>query len=277
MIIEIRDKEFNLLRDLMYKKTGVFLKTTKKPLISARLRKRLEELGFSNFQDYVMLLENDSGSELEIFINALTTNETFFFRHTKQFNYLYENVFPALREKKRSRQDEITIWCAACSTGEEPYSIAIASKEFFKTEQSFKVNILASDINSGVIQEAKAGVYSERSVKDVPKSLLAKYFQPKFFGKNESIRKYQLSDIIRNSVTFFEHNLLTCFSKKNIDIIFLRNVMIYFDAKSKQTVVSNVEANLSPGGHFFISLSESLNDVNTSLTSVFSGVFQKQG
>jgi chemotaxis protein methyltransferase CheR len=275
-MIEITDKEFDQIKDIMYRRTGVHLKPTKKPLVMTRLRGRLEELRMTRFLDYIVHLEKDKGPEFEFFINALTTNETYFFRHTKQFNFLYEKVFPELLEKKKATR-EVRIWSAASSTGEEPYSIALTAKSFFKNHPGWKVNLIASDINTEVLEDAKNGIYSERSIKEVPEPLKQKYFSECDKNNNRMWQQYQLSKEILSMVHFTQHNLLGQFREKDFDIIFIRNVMIYFDNESKQKVVDNVSASLALGGYFFISLSESLNDVRTSLGTVSSGVYQKQG
>jgi chemotaxis protein methyltransferase CheR len=267
-MLDITDQEFDKIKDMMYRRTGVHLKPTKKPLVLTRLRKRLEELKMSRFTEYIPLLDRDSGPELEIFINALTTNETYFFRHSKQFNYLYEVVLPSIVARGASQGLQARIWSGASSSGEEPYSIAITTKQFFKGRPGWKVNLVASDINSEVIAEAKEG-------KDVPPTLKDKYFVPADSTEHKMWKEFQLSREILSSVRFVQHNLMKPFAEKDFDVIFLRNVMIYFDNESKQKVVDNVLASLRPGGYFFISLSESLNDVRTNVTQVFSGVYQK--
>lgn len=273
-MIEITDKEFDQIKEIMYRRTGVHLKPTKKPLVMTRLRGRLEELRMTRFLDYIVFLEKDKGSEFEIFINALTTNETYFFRHAKQFNFLYEKVFPELLERKGAKR-EVRIWSAASSTGEEPYSIALSVRSFFKNHAGWKVNLIASDINTEVLEDAQNGIYSERSIKEVPESLKKKYFTACTANNNRMWQQYQLSKEILSMVQFTPHNLLNQFRERDFDIIFIRNVMIYFDNESKQKVVDNVSASLAQGGYFFISLSESLNDVRTPLRTVSSGVYQK--
>ena len=276
-MFEITDKEFDHIKDLMYRRTGVHLKPTKKPLVMTRLRKRLEELKLTRFTDYIPLVEREGGPEIEIFINALTTNETYFFRHTKQFNYLYEHILPEILGNGARLGFHARIWSGASSSGEEPYSIAMTCREFFKGRPGWKVHMVASDINSEVIAEAREGIFSDRSIKDVPSSLKEKYFTPYASTQNRMWKEFQLSDQIIGSVKFTQHNLLKPFAEKDFDVIFLRNVMIYFDPESKQKVVDNVLASLKPGGYFIISLSESLSDIRTSLTQVYSGVYQKAG
>lgn len=274
MMLDITQQEFDQIREIMYRRTGVALKETKKPLVLTRLRKRLEELGMTAFTSYIPQLDKSGSEELEIFINALTTNETYFFRHTKQFNYLFEKVLPAVLEMKRA-QREIRVWSAASSTGEEPYSLALTLKEFFKGRPGWKVTLVASDINTEVIEGAQQGIFSERSIKDVPVSLKQKYFSEAPDNDKKMWKQFQLSKEIIHGVRFTQHNLLQLFPQRDFDIIFIRNVMIYFDNESKQKVVDNAIASLAPGGYFFISLSESLNDVRNSLKSVYSGVYQR--
>ncbi|MCK5579811.1 MAG: protein-glutamate O-methyltransferase CheR [Candidatus Omnitrophica bacterium] len=274
--LRVTDKEYNALKDIMYARTGVLLKPTKKPLILTRLRKRLEELNIKRFMEYVPLLEDKRSSEIEIFVNALTTNETYFFRHTKQFNFLFEKIFPEIIETRRAEgRREIKIWTAACSTGEEPYSIAIACREFFFKHPGWGVKICASDVNSDVLAFAKEGKYSERSLKEVPETMVKKYFREMDFDNKKKWQSFALSDEIKKMVDFYQHNLLKPFVQKGFDVIFLRNVMIYFDNESKQKVVSNIQNNLITGGYFFISLSESLSDVNSQLEGIRSGIYQK--
>jgi len=274
--LEISDREFNAFRDIMYERTGVYLKSTKKPLVVSRLRKRLVALGLERFSAYIDVLKMPNSPELETFVNAITTNETFFFRHTKQFNILYEETLPGIVQKKQAAgKDTVTVWSAACSTGEEPYSLAITCHEFLKTHPGFKVKILASDINSSVINEAKEGLYTDRSFRGVPDSIKQKYFT--HLEKGERYRRLfsQINPDIKKYVEFSQHNLLHMFPHRDIDVIFLRNVLIYFDLLSKETVVKNLEQNLTKGGYLFTSLSESLNDVETHLQFIRYGIYQK--
>ncbi|MCD4780385.1 MAG: protein-glutamate O-methyltransferase CheR [Candidatus Omnitrophica bacterium] len=269
-MLAITDTEFEQIKKIMYARTGVFLKPSKKQLVVTRLRKRLEQLDLEQFQEYIHLLEKNQGDELEFFINALTTNETYFFRHTKQFNYLYEKILPELKSKPGR---EIRIWCAACSTGEEPYSVAITCQEFFRHNPGGRYSIYASDVNSDVLSFARTGQYLERSFKETPPNLTTRYF-----SQTENVAKVRKEFVIKQNlkknIRFMQHNLLKPFAEKKIDVIFLRNVMIYFDNDSKSKVVNNLISSLSPGGYIMISLSESLNDVSSPLTNIFSGVYK---
>ena len=253
----------------MFEQTGVRLRDSKKALVISRLRKRLDELNCPDFTGYIKRLNSGNLSEIEYFVNALTTNETFFFRHTKQFNYLYEVILPEFAKQGKKK---LEIWSAASSTGEESYSVAIALTEYAKKEpMDFK--IYASDINSEVIQEAKEAIYDERALKEVPQSLRERYFKPIAQGKMTT--QFALSEMIKRRVEFFEHNLQQGSLVRGMDIIFLRNVLIYFERNIKEKVIQNLEPCLKSGGYFFISPSESLNDINTGLQLVGSAIFKK--
>lgn len=270
-MLTITDKEFDGIRELLHKKTGVALKESKKPLVISRLRKRLEELNKNSFKDYIALLNNPGSNELEFFINALTTNETFFFRHSNQFNFLYEQALP---EMLQLGQKNVTIWSAACSTGEEPYSLTITCKEFFKNHRGKTFKILASDVNTQVMEVAKQGIYSERSVKEASKILKERYFDV-IQEDGKTAPSFKIKDEVKKCVEFFQHNLKSPATKKDIDIIFLRNVLIYFEQDVKQLVIQLIEKALRPGGYFMISLSENLNDVDSSLETLRGGIYRK--
>ena len=269
-MLNITDEEFAHIAKITYAKTGVNLRPTKKPLILSRFRSRLEDLKLSNFTQYIAILEKPDSDELESFINAVTTNETYFFRHAGQFNYLFEVVLPGFL---RQGQKKVTVWSGASSTGEEPYSLAISLIEFAKKNPGFTFDLSASDINTEVIDEAKEGIYDARSLKEMPSSLVERYFSKVHVPKRGE--KFAVAASVKSRVNFFQHNLLTPCETRNIDIVFLRNVLIYFDSKTKEKVVNLIEPALVRGGYFFISYSENLNDVKTPLQLIERGIFTK--
>lgn len=275
-IVKLSDAEFNALRDIMYEASGVRLLPTKKALVMGRLRWRLKELGINSFKDYLNLIDKPDSRELEIFINAITTNETFFYRHPEHFLFLAKKALPSFLEREKMfERPELKVWSAACATGEEPYSIAIACKEFFKSRPTWKVIIYASDINSSVLEFWRKAVYSERSVSIMPEYLKKMYFDRIEPDAPYKKPEFQLHQDIVQTVRFLHHNLLKPFPYKDFDIIFLRNAMIYFDRVSKQKVVNLVENNLIRGGYLLTSLAESLYDVRTNLQYIQAGVYQK--
>ncbi len=276
-ISQLSDDEFHALRDIMYGASGVKLLATKKPLVISRLRKRLKELEIDNFNDYLKLIDKPHSKELEIFINAITTNETFFYRHPEHFHFLTKTILPSFLEREEtSAKPELKIWSAGCSTGEEPYSVAIACREFFKNHPQWNIIIYATDINSAVLDFCRKGVYSERSVERMPRYLRKQYFDAVEADAPYKGQQFHLHKDIVHSVKFLRHNLLRTFPIENFDIIFLRNVMIYFDRVSKQKVISLIERNLIQGGYFFTSMAESLYDTRSHLRFVHTGIYQKE-
>lgn len=273
-MLQITDSEFERIKKIMYKKTGVFLKPTKKPLVITRLRKRLEDMGLEKFADYINLLERPGGEEFEFFINAITTNETYFFRHTKQFNYLNEVIIPEFIAANKGR--EMRVWSAACSTGEEPYSLAILLTEYAKKKPGFRFKIYASDVNSAVLDICRKGRYFERSMRETPSDIQKKYFNEVEEEGRLKRKMFEVDPGVRAKVEFKQHNLLNTFATRNIDVVFLRNVMIYFDQTIKQKVVSTLQNNVTPDGYLVVSLSESLNDIESEFKFVQSGIYKRQ-
>lgn len=272
--MDITDNEFERIKKVMYKHSGVRLKPSKKPLVVSRLRKRLLELGLQNFGGYADLIEQNHSPEMEYFLNALTTNETFMFRHNVQFDILKDVILPEIVLKKRPGQ-KVRILSAACSTGEEPYTLALVCEDFFSKHAGRSYELFAADINSDVLSTAKQGLYNERSVKEVPALMKSKYFTEIEKGEHFKRKLYQLDKKIIHKVHFMKHNLQTPFRQGEMDIVFLRNVMIYFDKDSKQKVVSNLERVVASDGYMVISLAETLSDVNSSFNFFKSGIYKK--
>ncbi|MBF0360929.1 MAG: protein-glutamate O-methyltransferase CheR [Oligoflexia bacterium] len=295
-MLDLTEKEFEKIVEIMYKATGVFLRSTKKNLIINRLRTRLADLKLNSFSAYIALLEKNSTDEINIFINQITTNETYFFRHALQFNFLHDVILPDLKEKYTHQS--IRIWSAACSSGEEPYSIAILCKEFLKNNINISndyipnIEIIGSDINSEVIVEAMEAHYGEKSLRETPESIIAKYFIEKKIPIHKSSKpqntassinsinpisiRYYLNSEIKKSVKFIAHNLLNEFAQKSFDVIFLRNVLIYFDSYSKKRVLSNLYAKINNGGYLILGLSEGLNDTDLKFKFIHSGIYKKE-
>ncbi len=272
---EISDKDFDRIKDLMYKLTGVLLRPTKKPLVVNRLHGRLEALGVKNFSDYITVLEKPGSSELELFINLITTNETYLFRHPEQFLYLKNTILPELEHKKQATAKSIKIWSAACSTGEEPCTLALVLQEYFKNKAGWNKKVLASDVNSTVLAKAKEGIFGERSFRETQPEIKTKYFSPIEINDRYKRIEFKLNQDVLKTIDFFNHNLMTPAKHGDVDVIFLRNVMIYFDSAAKQKTVDNLYKALRPGGYFIISLAESLSDIKTELNFLKIGIYKK--
>ncbi len=252
--IPLVDTTFKEIRDYIYKKSGIYIADNKKYLIENRLSGILREKGLESFEAYLELIRSGAGgNELNRLFDAITTNETYFFREAEQFHVLFDEILPKLMQKKIAKN--IRIWSAACSTGEEPYTISIILMEKMLNPGQFE--ICASDISEGVLNSAKRAVYNSYSVRNIPGTYLEKYF-------SNSQQSYALKPLVKNTVRFMSINLVE--DKKlrafrGMDIIFCRNVLIYFDNRAKQKAVSNIYNSLNPGGYLFIGSSESLHNV----------------
>jgi chemotaxis protein methyltransferase CheR len=253
--IPLLDTTFQNLRDYIYEHSGIYIADTKKYLIENRLARILQDKKLSSFEEYLKVVKFCSnGKELTRLFDAVTTNETYFFREIEQLNIFNEDLLPNILKQKKGMQS-VKIWSAACSSGEEPYSIAMMLLERKLGNMQYEIH--ASDICESVLASANKGIYSSYSIRNIPPHYLHKYF-----SKNEQL--FNLSQNVKNSVKFNKLNLIDEKNVKSIrgmDIIFCRNVLIYFDAKAKQKVVSHLYNALNPGGYLFIGSSESLHSV----------------
>jgi chemotaxis protein methyltransferase CheR len=255
----LNDSTFKDIRDFIYDKSGIFISDTKKYLIENRLSRIVKENNLGSFGDYLHLLQHSkNGIELNRLFDAVTTNETFFYREPQQLQVFIDGIIPALMKQKKGSAS-LKIWSAACSTGEEPYTISMMLLEKNISPGAFE--IYASDISEGVLDSAKNAVYNSYSVRNVPPHCLSKYFSSN--GQN-----YTLDPKVRKNVKFMKANLVeekNLKAFKGVDAIFCRNVLIYFDIKAKQKAVSNLYNNLNPGGYLFIGTSESLHNITRAL------------
>ena len=253
--IPLLDTTFKDLRDYIYEHSGIYIADTKKYLIENRLARVLQDKKLNSFEEYLNIIKFCSnGNEKARLFDAVTTNETYFFREIDQLNVLSEDLIPNILKQKNGVQS-LKIWSAACSSGEEPYSIAMILLEKYFSNMQYE--IYASDICESVLSSAKKGVYSSYSVRNIPQFYFHKYFR-----KLEQL--FSLNQDVKDSVKFKKINLIDEKSVKSIsgmDIIFCRNVLIYFDAKAKQKVVSHLYNALNPGGYLIIGSSESLHSV----------------
>jgi len=272
--MELSDKDFNHLRDIMYVRSGVLLKDAKKPMVVTRLRRRVIDLGLDSFSSYVKLLEKSNADEMEFFVNAITTNETFFYRHEKQFEHLQHVLLPEFLDANPGG-GTVRIWSAACSTGEEPYTIAMICEEVFRRYPRHRYEIVGSDINSHVIAYAREAVYPARSLLKTSSQTLQRYFKPVFMKDRYPRECFELDKSIVDKVKFVRHNLLERMNDKSFHVVFLRNVMIYFDRESKIKVLANLEQTTVSGGYLILGLSESLNDISQQFRYTTTGVYKR--
>lgn len=238
--------ELHEFAKIAYSETGIRFTEKKYELLNSRLRRRIRELKLVSFQEYLKYLSTHKQSELSEFINTITTNETFFFRGVQHFYILSKEVFPKLLS------DSVVLWSAACSSGEEPYSLAIAALERLPNANQRTIKIFASDIDSSILKKATQGVYHSYAMKDVRKEYLQKYFT----SPSQGI--WIVRPQLRKMVFFGKHNLQQAFPKERADVIFCRNVMIYFDEESKKIVFDHLKNALKPNGYLFAGESEIL-------------------
>ena len=245
---EFTEKDFDRVRALIYQRAGISLNQSKQEMVYSRLAKRLRANRLTSFSDYIALLEAGGSAEWEAFINSLTTNLTFFFRE--------EHHFPALAEHVRSKKSHISLWCAACSTGEEAYSMAMTMADLFDTLRP-PVTILASDVDTGVLEKAKDGLYNASQLEKVPTDKLKKYFVELPGGMAK------IKPEIREMVSFEKINLLDDRwpAKGPYDAIFCRNVMIYFDKDTQAKILRKFSPLLKKDGLLFAGHSESFHHV----------------
>jgi chemotaxis protein methyltransferase CheR len=246
---------------MVYKKTGIFYDINKKYYVQKRIEKRAEVLGMDNLNDYYRMLKfSKDSTEFERLINDLTINETYFFRDYPQLrNFAEEVLLTVVKEKNKKNDRNIKIWSAACSTGEEPYTLSIILQEMLDEPEKWNLQIVASDINTDVLHTAKIGLYEYRSIRDVPPEYLEKYFTK----KHES---YQVKLGVKKLVKFMKINLMDSAAVRDItgcDFIFCRNCLIYFDDESRKAVLSDFYQSLNPGGIIFLGHSESVGRISS--------------
>lgn len=267
-MIKMTDKEFTYLVDYLKKNYGINL-IHKRVLLEGRLTNYLAEQGYDNYTAYIKALEADkSGKELTNLLNKVTTNHTFFMRESDHFDYFRDRVLPIL--EKNVKDQDLRIWCAASSSGEEPYTLAMILNDYFGSKvPKWDKKLLASDLSIKVLEKAKLGIYPAESIKDIPETWKKKYFI-KAPGDN-----VQVVPEIRNEIVYRQFNLMDPITaKKPYQVVFCRNVMIYFDAETKASLVDRIYNVLCPGGFLFIGHTESI-PKPTRFNYIMPSVYQK--
>jgi chemotaxis protein methyltransferase CheR len=257
--IPIKDSEYRALAQFIYDKCGISLGDNKQELVKTRLGKRLRALGLRSYGEYYRLVsEARDDEELMLMLNAVTTNFTSFYREKQHFDFLTQTALPDIAAHKRSQGSQrLRAWCAASSTGEEPYTLALTLAEFFSDYPAWDVKLLATDISTKVLNLAVRGVYTADKVSAVAPSLLERYFDR---VDDDGEEAFQVKAAVRAMVTFRRLNLMdTVFPFKGpFDFISCRNVMIYFDPPTQVAVVGKMLKLLAPGGYLLIGHSENL-------------------
>ena len=269
----LTDRELGLIVRLVYEKSGITLHEGKRALITARLQKRLRETGVESFGEYIELVQKDAtGNELVVLLDSIATNHTSFFREPEHFAFVRARIVPDWLASGSA--EPLDVWSAACSTGEEPYTLAVTLHDALPERERGRFRILASDLSTKALRVAESGVYKMERVENIPLDTLRAHFE-RGMGAQEGLARVNAT--LRRRVEFQQRNLLEIESLgRTFAVIFCRNVMIYFDRQVQQRVVSMLERHLRPGGYMFISHSESLNGVVHGLRWVAPAIYQRR-
>jgi chemotaxis protein methyltransferase CheR len=267
------DNEFALVKNLIYERFGIYLPEQKRSLLTNRLSKLLSDSGYKSWRDYYdSLVSDQSGDDLNEFVNRITTNHTYFYREEKHFQFFASRVLPEIADmvQKEGHRD-LRIWCAGCSSGEEAYTLAMLMMDYFGSNYPlWDAGLLATDISGKALEMAQNGVYSTERISTLPPALKHKYFVHR--GADEWVVDKKL----REQITFRRFNLMANFPfKKPFHAIFCRNVMIYFDQKTREELVNKFFAHTAVGGYLFIGHSESLGRVGCPYKYVLPAVYRK--
>jgi len=270
----ISSRDYTRLCDLIYAEAGIHLGTERKAMLEVRIKRRLKKLGLDSYGEYCDYLFGHQGlkEELVSLIDVVTTNKTDFFRESGHFDFLVERALPELAERISGRT--FTIWSAGCSTGEEPYTMAIVLSEYALTHPGFRFRILASDISRIVLAKAELGVYSNDVVAPVAPSLRRKYFMRSREPGSENVR---IVPELRRLIEFRRLNFMDAdygVSEK-MDAIFCRNVIIYFDRATQERILQKLSNCLAPGGYMFVGHAETLHDMNLPITPVAPALYRR--
>lgn len=272
--VGISDQEFLLIRNLVYERFGINLTEEKRALVIARLGKLLRSRGFKNFKAYYdHLLADSTGSALDSLANSISTNFTFFYRESEHFEIFLSTVLPEMDKRiSGGNERDLRLWCAGCSSGQEPYTLQMLIREYFGQRYAlWEAGLLATDISARALETAMRGVYPAETLDRLPRPLVLRYFS-KAAG-----REYGVTDEIKKDVTFRRFNLMNerFPFRKPFHIIFCRNVMIYFDADTQARAAEKLTGNLEPGGYLFVGHAESLSRRPSSLEYVQPAVYRK--
>jgi chemotaxis protein methyltransferase CheR len=271
------NKIFQQFSGFIQDELGIKMPEAKRTMLQARLQKRLRKLGIETFEEYFNYVFSDRGMKEEMahMIDAVTTNKTDFFREPQHFDYLVQKVLPEMiKQCGAGVRRPARIWSAGCSTGEEPYTLAMVLSEFSNYCPDFRFMILATDISTKVLREGSTGIYNHDKVEPVPLALRKKYLLRSKDKEKEMVR---IVPWLRKLITFRRLNFMdpNFGMRETMDIVFCRNVLIYFDRETQENVLTRVCRHLIPGGYLFTGHSETLNGLNVPLAPVVSTVYRR--
>ncbi len=266
---ELTDRDFQKVSKLIYNLCGINLKDGKKALVRARLIKRLRALNIDSIKKYIKYLETKNGlQEMGLLVDVMTTNKTSFFREIEHFNFLGSHVLPEMEDRR------LRFWTAACSSGEEPYSLSILLREKLPDLESKDVRILATDISMQMLEKARKAVYGKGMMIGLPPQYLAKYFEK---NNNGGSPIYQVNKNIQSLVKLAWLNLIETWPMKGpMNVIFCRNVMIYFDKITQEKLINRFWDIIKPGGYLFVGHSEGLSAISHKFKYIKPAVYMKE-
>ncbi|MDD3119606.1 MAG: hypothetical protein PHQ27_10530 [Victivallales bacterium] len=272
--MEITDRQFRRISKLIYERAGINLTEGKKTLVQGRLSKVLHRMGCDSFDEYLDIVERDrSHQSLTELIDRIATNHTYFWRENGHFDYFSREVLPEIVQHKRERgENDLRIWCAGCSFGDEAYTLMMLMMEYFgDSYRNWTAGLLATDISSDALSRAIQGVYSADRLRELPRYLLLRYFRKNGDGS------YQVAEAVRNEIVFRRFNLMREIFpfRQPFDVIFCRNVMIYFDKPTRDALVRRFAGFTVPGGYLFIGHSESIGRNNAAWEYVRPAVYRR--
>lgn len=270
-------RQFSRVSTFIQSNFGINLPPSKKVMVSARLQKRMRSVGFSSMDNYINYVFSSKGKKCELthMIDSITTNKTGFFRESTHFESLCDKILPLLiAENRMGSGRKLQVWSSACSTGEEPYTIAMTLSEFAKVNTNLRFSIVASDISTKVLKKASKGIYKEEQIDTLPMLLRKNYLLK---SRDSAIKLVQFKKNIRDSISFKRINLMddNFGIKKKMHVIFCRNVLIYFDKATQQALMHRFARQLLPGGFLFIGHSESLTGMDVPFTQFMPTVYRK--
>jgi chemotaxis protein methyltransferase CheR len=271
--VELTDGEYQKYCELIYRVAGIRIAENKRVMVSNRVRRRLKATGISSFAVYLTFLTSPAGSdEMPLFLDAITTNETYFFRDTQNYDWLGITFLPEVIQQAltRKRPKTLRIWSAACSTGEEPYSIALKVLARKPVLAGWRTTIVGTDLSGSVLNAARAGSYDARAIR-----LIEPAQRTTFFDADPTAERWTVKPEVKAMVTWKQHNLLFPLKEEPFDCIFLKNVLIYFDTESKQSVVKNVINGLAKGGYLVVGPTEGIYTMLGSLTKLKPWLYQR--
>lgn len=271
---ELTEKDFEVFSKFIYSEYGIKMPPIKRIMLQGRLLKRIRELNMKSYSEYKEYFFSQAGQEKELlhFLNVVTTNKTDFFREPVHFIFLKENILPAFQEQDTKQL--FKVWSAGCSSGEEPYTIAITLNEFQRLNPLFKFQITGTDISTQMLEKAAKGVYPMTKVATIPLELKKRYLLKSKDSANPTVRVHPLlqKNLVLNYLNLMENSYGV---KETYDVIFCRNVLIYFDRPTQERVINKLCQNLKKGGHFFIGHSESLSGMDVPLKHIKPTIFEK--